>query len=417
MMKREIITHHPNFFILISTFAWRYFKAKKSTNAINIIAWVSVTAITIGTASLIIILSAFNGFESLVRSLYSSFYPDIRISPKLGKTFILTAEQYKKITSINGVKAVSLVIEEKALLKNGELQTVVSIKGVDDQYPKVSGVPSNMFRGKFDLGNAASPKLVLGVGIENAVGVLSDRTLAPLSIYLPKKGVNDMVDPLNGLAVGEVMPAGSFAIQQEFDNGYALTNLSFLKENMGYGENEFSAVEIRVSNNNALLAIQDAIKKLVGEALLVQSRVEQNRSLYTTIRVEKWVIYGIFSLILLVGAFTMVGALTMLVLEKKQDIYILKALGADRSLIRRIFLAEGVLLAGIGALSGIMIALILYYLQINYKLVPLQGQSFLIDYYPVTLVVSDFILVSLTVIGIGALASWIPAYRSVNISE
>lgn len=417
MMRREIITHHPNFYILISTFAWRYFKAKKSTHAINIIAWVSVTAIAVGTASLIIILSAFNGFESLARSLYSSFYSDIRISPKLGKIGVLTPAQIQKISLVADVKAVSLVVEEKALLKNGESQTVVTIKGVDKKYPLVSGVPTHMYRGKFDLGNVESPKIVLGVGIENAIGVLSDRSLAPLFMYLPRKGINNFTDPLNALAISEVVPVGSFAIQQEFDNGYALTNLPFLKETLGYAPDEFSAIEISISKQKSLSDIQDAIKKIVGEQMLVQSRMEQNRTLYNTIRLEKWVIFGIFSLILLVAAFTMVGALTMLVLEKKQDIYILKALGADQSLIRRIFLAEGVLLAGIGAISGMFVALVLYYLQVNYKLIPLQGQSFLIDYYPVTLVASDFLLVSITVLGIGALASWIPAYRSVSISE
>lgn len=417
MTKKEIIRLHLNVFVLIFKFAWRYFKAKKSTNAINIIAWVSVSAITVGTASLIIILSAFNGFESLVRSLYSSFYPDIRISPKQGKTFLLTPEHYKKISAIPYVKAVSSVVEEKALIKNGDLQSVVSIKGVDDNYTIVSGVPAHMFRGKFDLGNLETPKLVMGVGIENALGILSDRSLSPLSIYLPRKGNNDLTDPLNALAVGEVMPAGSFAIQQEFDNGYALTNLSFLKEYMGYAAAEYGALELSVADPTKISAVQESIKGIVGQEYLVQNRIEQNRSLYATIQMEKWVIYGIFSLILFVAAFTMVGALTMLVLEKKKDIYILKALGADRSLIRRIFLAEGVLLAGIGAATGILIALLLYYLQVNYKLVPLQGQSFLIDYYPVKLVFEDFILVTITVLCIGAFASWIPANRSVNISD
>lgn len=403
--------------MLISKFAWRYFKAKKSTNAINIIAWVSVTAITVGTASLIIILSAFNGFESLVRSLYSSFYPDIKIIPKQGKTFFLTPDHYRKIAGIKDVHAVSLVIEEKALLKSGELQTVVSIKGVDEQYAQVSGVPASMIRGNFDVGDIDKPKLVLGVGIENAVGVLSDRAVAPIRMYLPIKGNNDLSDPLNALSVADVMPAGSFMIQQEFDNGYALTNMRFMKEHMGLAADEYSAVEIRISNPRALATIQQSIQNILSKDLLIQNRMEQNPSLYSTIRLEKWVIYGIFSLILLVAAFTMVGALTMLVLEKKKDIYILRALGADQSLIRRIFLAEGILLASIGAATGIIIAVVLYYLQITYKLVPLDGQSFLIDYYPVKLVATDFILVSITVVCIGALASWIPARRSATISE
>lgn len=397
---------------MIFRFAWRYFSAKKSTNAINVIAWVSVVAITVGTASLLIILSAFNGFESLVRSLYSSFYPDIRISPSKGSSLFLTPEQLKKIRQTGGVGAASLVMEGKALLQNGEFQTVVTIKGVDENYIHVSGVPENMVRGRFETGNSELPRMVMGIGIENAVGILADRTLSPLTLYLPKKGVEDVSDPLSALAVGAVTAAGTFAIQQEFDNGYVLTNLDFLKQQMGWGEEEYSAVEIRLTGEQPAEVVQAALQALLGSSFQVQNRLEQNRSLYTTIRTEKWVIYGIFSLILLVAAFTMVGALTMLVLEKKKDIYILRALGADALLIQRIFVGEGLLLAGIGALLGMLLAIGLYYLQITYKLVPLEGQSFLIDYYPVKLVAGDFVLVGLTVGLIGLLASWVPAGRA-----
>lgn len=397
---------------MIFRFAWRYFKAKKSTNAINVIAWVSVAAITVGTASLIIILSAFNGFESLVRSLYSSFYPDIRVASTAGKSFRLSPEQLTAMRGITGVGGLSLVAEDKALLQNGDFQTVVAIKGVDDQYWKVSGVPNHIVRGHFDLGNEEMPKLVLGVGIENAVGVLADRTLTPLTLYMPRKGGNDLSDPLNSLSVGSVLPSGSFAIQQEFDNGYVLTNLDFLKNNLGFAKEEISAVEIKLVDEEYATAVKISLRKLLGDKVIVQDRYEQNKTLYSTIRLEKWVIYAIFSLILLVAAFTMVGALTMLVLEKKKDIYILKALGADEGLIRQIFLAEGLLLAGIGAMLGVIIAIALYYIQVTYKVIPLQGQSFLIDYYPVKLVSGDFLLVSATVLAIGALASWVPASRA-----
>jgi lipoprotein-releasing system permease protein len=154
------------------------------------------------------------------------------------------------------------------------------------------------------------------------------------------------------------------------------------------------------------------LKKFLGPSFSVQDRYEQNRTLYSTINLEKWAIYGIFTLILLVAAFNMVGALTMLVLEKKKDIQVLQAMGADRQLIRKIFLAEGLVLAGIGAFFGILLAVALYYLQVNYKLVPLQGDSFLIDYYPVKLLWQDFLLVTVTVFAIGLLASWFPAYRA-----
>lgn len=397
---------------MIFTFAWRYFKAKKSTNAINIISSVSVLAILIGTAALIIILSAFNGFESLVKSLYSSFYSDLRISAQKGKVINLTEEQIRKIRSMPGVKAASLIAEDRALLQNHELQTVVVVKGVDDQYPKVSNLPTKLVRGRYELGTVEQPRAVMGVGIENAIGVLADRMLMPLTVYMPRKGVTDMQNPLEALSEGMLVPAGSFAVQMEFDNKYVMTNLDFARQYLSYGPDEYSSVELAADQQERIPEIKKALQQMLGAAFKVEDRFEQNRTLYTTINLEKWAIYSIFTLILLVASFNMVGALSMLVLEKKKDIQVLRAMGASKSLIMKIFIAEGLVLAGIGALGGILLALLLYYLQVNYKLVPLQGDSFLIDYYPVKLVWRDFVLVVTTALAIGFLASWFPAYRA-----
>jgi lipoprotein-releasing system permease protein len=394
------------------TFAWRYFKARKSTNAINIIAWVSVTAIVIGTASLIIILSAFNGFENLVKSLYSSFYTDLRVVPAKGKVLVLTPEQLTAIGVVPGVKSLSCIAEERALLQNGEYQAIVQIKGVDSNYSLVSGVPGKMIRGAFHTGTADAPRAVFGAGIENAIGVLADRALQPVSVYLPRKGMASLDNPLESLSQGSILPAGSFAIQSEFDNKYVLTNLDFLKTYLNYGTNEYSALEISLLDPAGERDAKAGIAELLGKEYQVLNKYEQNRSLYTTIRLEKWAIYAIFSLILLVAAFNMIGALSMLVLEKKKDIQVLQAMGASRNLIRRIFLTEGLLLAVIGAVGGLVIALVLYYLQVRYKLVPITGESFLIDYYPVKLVFWDFVLVISTVMMIGLLASWFPASRA-----
>ncbi|MFZ9660439.1 MAG: FtsX-like permease family protein [Chitinophagaceae bacterium] len=393
------------------TFSWRYFKAKKSTNAINIIAWVSMSAIIIGTASLIIILSAFNGFESLVKSLYSSFYTDMKMIPRKGKTFLLNADDLKKINSIPGIKNYSLNLEEKALLRNGPLQTVVQIKGVDQHFQDVSGVPKKIFRGSYNIGNVEQPSLVLGIGIENAIGVLSDRAITPLEIYMPKRNSNDLSDPLNALAVAQAYPAGTFAIQQEFDNKYVITNMDFLRQYTGVGADEYSSVEIALESNADIESIRKALS-IFEKKTIIQDRYEQNKTLYATIRMEKWAIYAIFSIILLIAAFNMVGALTMLVLEKKKDIQILMSMGADSSMIRKIFLSEGLLLAFIGMSVGMLLAILLYVVQVKYGLVPLQGESFLINHYPVELHISDFVLVGTTVLFIGIIAAWVPAHRA-----
>jgi lipoprotein-releasing system permease protein len=191
-----------------------------------------------------------------------------------------------------------------------------------------------------------------------------------------------------------------------------MTNLDFARQYLSYGPDEYSSVELAADQQERIPEIKQALHRMLGTAFKVEDRFEQNRTLYTTINLEKWAIYSIFTLILLVASFNMVGALSMLVLEKKKDIQVLRAMGASESLIMKIFIAEGLVLAGIGALGGVLLALLLYYLQVNYKLVPLQGDSFLIDYYPVKLVWRDFVLVVTTALGIGFLASWFPAYRA-----
>lgn len=394
------------------TFAWRYFSAKKSTNAINIISWVSVTAIMFGTASLIVILSAFNGFESLVKSLYASFYADVKISPIKGKVINLTEEQIKKLRDVRGVNSISFTVEAKALIQHDILQTVVNIKGVDSNYIHVSGVPASMYRGQFTLGTEERPELVMGVGVEQSLGLLSDRTIYPVSVYLPKNTGQEFTDPMQAVGVAMAYPSGSFAIQSEFDNKYVITNIGFLKTFLGYANNEFGSVEIKLSTGANAVEVTSAIRELLGANYLVQDRYEQNSMLYNTIKLEKLAIYGIFSLILIVAAFTMIGALSMLVIEKGKDIQVMKAMGANDMIIQKIFMAEGILLACIGTSGGIAIALLLYYLQTTYKLIPLEGATFLIDYYPVKLLLSDFILVVTTVMMIGFIASWIPSRRA-----
>jgi len=393
-------------------FAWRYFKAKKSTNAINIIAWISIVAILVGAAALILVLSVFNGFEDLVKSLYSSFYPDIRISPASGKHLTLTADDLARLRRVSGVAYLSGTLEEKALLQNGENQSIIHLKGVDDEYRRVSGVAAHMLRGQFDLGSPEQPLLVLGAGVENAVGVQSDRNIVPLLVHLPRKGAVDLSNPLNAISADTVNTAGAFLIQQDFDNKYVLTRLSFVRQMMELGDDRFSAIEIALRPDADPNQVRTALQRELGAGLRVQTRYEQNASLYAVMRAEKWVIYAILSLILVVAAFNMIGSLTMLVLEKRQDIQVLHALGSDRRRIQSIFLSEGVLLALIGGGTGILLALALALAQIRYKFIPLTGGSFLIDYFPVKLNPWDFLLVALTIVVIAVIASWVPARKA-----
>lgn len=379
---------------------------------INIIAWISIVAIIIGTAALILVLSVFNGFEGLVKSLYSTFYADLKISPASGKLITLTQEQLQQLKGLDGIRNFSLVAEEKALLKNGDYQSVIQLKGVDENYRYVSGVADHLINGEYEIGNEEIPKLILGAGVEGALGIQADRNIFTMTIHLPRKTGTEQLDPMNGITNDTIRSSAAFLIQQDFDNKYGITNIDFVKKSLGWQRNEYSGVEIAVKDPSRVSTVKDQIKKLLGKKYLVQNRYEQNQSLYSIMNVERWVIYGVLCLILVVAAFNMIGALTMLVLEKQKDISVLHALGAGKTFIQRIFLNEGMLLALIGGGIGMVIASLIAWLQIKYHLIPLQGGSFLIDYYPVKLKWMDFLLVGTTVFVIAAIASWLPSKKA-----
>ncbi|RTL47817.1 MAG: FtsX-like permease family protein [Sphingobacteriales bacterium] len=392
-------------------FARRYFTSKKSTNAITLIAWISITAIMVGTAALIIVLSVFNGFEDLVKGLYADFYADISVTPQKGKTFLLLPTQLGQLKNISGIGSYSLTAEEKALLVNGDNQTIVLVKGVDSNYTRINSIQLHMVRGSFVLGNAQKPQLIVGAGIENALGLDVERSLYPLTLYMPNTQSDNMLSS-EGLYAYNILPAGTFMIQEDFDNKYVFTNLAFVKYMLNMQPNEYSAIEIKLTKDANTNNVQLQIENLLGNAFKVQTRYQQNESLYTVMEVEKWVIYGILSIILIIAAFNMIGALTMLVLEKQKDIAVLKALGASDGLIQKIFLTEGFLLAITGGGVGMVLALLICFIQIKFHLIGLGGGTFIIDYYPVKLVPGDFVLVMITVLAIALLAAWFPAYKA-----
>ncbi|HEX8356892.1 MAG TPA: FtsX-like permease family protein, partial [Segetibacter sp.] len=339
-------------------FAWRYFKGKKTTNAVNLIAWISILAIAVGAAALVLVLSVFNGFEDLVKTLYADFYTDVRIVPAQNKFFSISPNQLRRIKGVSGVSQISTIAEEKAVLVNDEYQSIIYLKGVDEAYTQVSKLSEHVLNGKFDLGTADEPSLYVGAGIENAVGVKAGISITPLTVYLPNFKAKNFsgLDALNSYNADV---SGSFILQQDFDNKYAITNIAFVKYMLDLRPNQFTAIEVKLLDNSQTERVTDDLQKLLGRDFKVETRYQQNQSLYTVMQVEKWIIYGILSLILVVAAFNMIGALTMLVLEKQKDIAVLKAMGADNSYIQRIFLNEGFVLAAVGGGSGILLAVII----------------------------------------------------------
>lgn len=368
-------------------------------------------AIMVSTAALIIVLSVFNGFEGLVQSLYGDFYADLKIVPATGKYITVNDSLVHKIQSTTGVRQISFVAEEKAVLVNGDYQTIVFLKGVDKNYNNVNKLNQYITNGKYNLGTTDAPSIVAGSGIADAVGADPQSPLSDLLIYLPNRKAKNFtsVDAMHSF---QVKPAGIFSVQQEFDDKYAFTNLAFMQYMLDLNADELTSVEIASEKKDDVKDVQKALQNSIGKNYNVQTRYQQNQSLFSVMEIEKWVIYGILSLILLIAAFNMIGALTMLVLEKEKDIAVLKAMGASENRIRNIFLSEGFLLAGFGGIFGMLIAYIVCFAQIKFKLIKLQGGTFIIDYYPVKMIGIDFLLVAFTVLIVATIASVIPAKKA-----
>lgn len=399
---------------MIWQFATRYFRARKSTTAINIIAWVSVGAIAVGTAALITVLSVFNGFTGLVKSLYSSFYPDLRVVPATGKTFVLTADQLKQIAAVPGVAHISSTVEEKAVVRNGTKQTIAVIKGVDQHFTQVAHVQDKIVSGEYSLKDETGPLAVLGLGVEIALGIDVEKSRVPVTIYMPRRddvAFNPLM-PDQSVVSSSAYPVGSFAIQQEFDSKYVLVDIGFIRKLLDMQPGELSAIEVAIRPGAGEKRTQRALEELLGEGVKVQTRVQQHATIYNVMQVEKWVTYVFLSFILVIAAFNMIGSLSMLVIEKQKDITILKAMGARSATIRRIFLAEGLIIAGAGSIVGFTLAIIICLVQQHFGLIKLGGGTFLIDAFPVEMHLNDFVLVAITILIIGTLASWYPAHRA-----
>ncbi|MBK8145980.1 MAG: ABC transporter permease [Bacteroidetes bacterium] len=397
---------------MIVQFAWRYFAGKKSTQAIQIISWVSVAAMAVGTAALIVVLSVFNGFESTIKNLYSDYYPDMKVSATKGKNFEINKTILSQIQSIQGVEQISLSLEENVLLSSDENQAVVTLKGIDQNYDSVTHFLKTIQYGNLQLDSIQEmPSIVLGMGVSNKLGV-SEESHFPVNAYAFKKNAQFSIDPTQIYNSRELVISALF-VMPEIDNDFAFTSLQTV-QHLAELEERYSSIEIKLSKNANTGEIQKNITDLVAPLQLkVANRFEQNKTLFFILKSERWAVYAILSMMLLIASFNIIGSLSMLVIEKEKDIAILKTLGMQNSTIKKIFLATGVLISLIGAVIGSILAWIICLIQIQFGIVKLgDNTSFVVENYPVKLSVIDFFLVMLTVVVIAMIASWIPAVKA-----
>jgi len=386
--------------------AKRYLFARKSRNAINVISAVSVAGVAVGTMALIIVLSVFNGLEKMVSSIFNTFDPEIKITAAEGKTFIADSLRLKLLSETEGVTCYSLTIEENALLKYGERQYIATIKGVDENYPCVTEIDSSMWEGEFILtAENGRPYAVPGLGVSQFLGIRVN-FITPLNIYVPRKSGSTGMNAENAFNRKYIFPSGIFEVEKEYDSKYIYLPLEFARE-ITENEGSVSAIEIRTDSPDTK-ALERKIRKIFGEGFSVKNRFEQQEIFYKVMKSERLAIFLILTLILVIASFNIIGSLTMLIIEKERDIEILKSLGADNDLIRKIFIFEGWLISIIGAAAGLLLGFFVCWLQQTFGLVRLQSSSLIMDAYPVIMKLKDFIIVPATVLLIGYWAAWYP---------
>jgi len=392
--------------------ARRYLISKKSHNIINLISGISMVGVAVGTAALIIVLSVFNGFESVVVSLFSVFDPDIKITVVEGKTFHQNEIDADKIRAIPGVIKYTEVVEENALLYYKKQQFLATIKGVDSLYQVNSPISDSLLvTGEMMLQKDSLDFAIPGYGIAYFLNLDMKAPDNLISVYIPKRKGSITGLPQESFRSEFIRPIAIFSVQQDFDDKYMLVPLRFARRLLDYTD-EVTGIEIRLAKGADAGNIQKQIASIAGPKFRIQNRFQQQEVLYKIMKSEKWAVFLILTFILIVASFNVIGSLTMLILDKRKDIGILRSLGAKDATIKQIFFIEGLLISLSGAFTGLLLGFLVCVLQEKFGLIKLQGGgSFIISAYPVKMIAIDFLYVFFTIVLIGTAAAWLPVKR------
>ncbi|MBI1288225.1 MAG: FtsX-like permease family protein [Flavobacteriales bacterium] len=397
--------------------ARRYLFSKKSHNAINIVSGISVAGVAVVTAAMVIVLSVFNGFEGLVISLYNVFEAPVVIKPAEGKTMELTSIPLDEILATPGVKGYVETLEESCLIRYRDKQYFARVKGVSDNFQELTDIDSMVVKGDAAMHVNGAPSAIIGAGVAYHLGVNVNDPINSLEVYVPKRGTRATIDPTKAFNVKHIYATGVFSIQQDFDLSYVITPIRFARELLDH-EGRVSSIELALNSDADMESVREALQEKLGDKYVVKDRFQQNEILYKIMKSEKWAVFMILSFILMISIFNVIGSLTMLILEKKKDINILRSMGASEQLIQRIFVLEGVFISMIGAVGGLLLGLLVCFVQIQFELVKLNGGgNYIVQAYPVDVQPLDVLYVFLVVGTIGLLAAWLPVRKVIRPVE
>jgi lipoprotein-releasing system permease protein len=392
--------------------AKRYFFSRNKRSFISLIARIAMAGVGVGTMAMVVVLSVFNGMEDLNRQIFKTFDSDVKIMPFEGKRFTISDSLLNVIKSVDGVKIVTQVIEDNALARYGNQQTIIRIKGVDSSFTKRGQLDSALIEGSLRLyGANGTPYAIVSEGVRNALSISLAEILTPIELLYPNSG-NKTLNLTSTEAFNQIpiRPGGIFFIETRYDD-YIIAPIAIVESLMQY-QGQRSALEIQTTPGYSEEKVSKALAKRLGKDFVVKDRDSLNADLLRAIRVEKLFVAVTLSLIILVAAINIFFSLSMLAIEKKKDVSMLYALGATPSLIRNIFLAEGAIVAFSGALAGLIFGTAICWIQIKYGLVSMGMASSLVDAYPVKLIWEDIFFTGAIIVIITLAVSYIPARRA-----
>lgn len=384
-------------------FARRYLFSKKSHSVINIISGVSAFSVAIPVMAMVVLLSVFNGFEGLVKSMYKSFDPDIMITATKGKVFEIDSVPLDKLRALVGVKEISLSLEENALFEYRGRQYFGIVRGVDSLYNSVLPIDSIAVDGQYRLWFGDMPEAFVGQGIASALGIRTN-LYDPISIYTPRRGNISSLLPFNIYNKKPISPSGVFALDAEVDGQYIIVPLEFTQELLSY-DGRASAISVKLQEGASQEEVQGAIITLLQDQFKVLTRYQQKESFYQIMVYEKWAIYFIILLVLVVASFSLIGSLVMLIIDKRKDMQTLITMGADITLIRRIFQHEGMLISLLGGALGMILGIAIALAQQQWGFIGIAADTFLIDAYPVDIRLTDLLWIALSFTAISYIIS------------
>ncbi|MBP6284168.1 MAG: ABC transporter permease [Paludibacteraceae bacterium] len=392
--------------------AKRYLFSKKSHNAINIISIISASGVAVGTLALVCVLSVFNGFQGLIEDLFGKFDPQLQITVNEGKSFDPQIPSIQSLYTMTEIALISEVVQDNALLIFSDKQTPAVVKGVSDTYSRVNEIDDIILDGDFKLSDGVFDLGVAGVGLAQTLGC-GVRFVEPVQLFAPKRNERiNLARPDNAFTSEFIFLSGIFMVQQaKYDTNLLFVNIPLARKLFGY-DKEVTSLELKLVEGVNELQVQKKVQAMLGEGFSVKNKYEQQAEFFKMMEVEKWITYLILSFIVLIAIFNVVGSLSMLIIDKKADIQILRHLGANKTLIFRIFLLEGWLISNIGVLVGVVLGLFVCWIQIQFGVLSLHGTdgAYIVEAYPVLIKWVDIAIITITVSALGFIAAIYPAY-------